>query len=492
MNNSHVPNEVYWSPRFGFSYRYGVGPQIAGFNGASRGSNSQITGGFGLFRSLPTAQYVYPAITATGLPSAQQQISCTGTAVPIPEWTSFDSTVANIPTTCANGSSGTVFSNSAPSVTLFGLPEKSPVSNRGQLQWRTPVIGARWILQSTATYSLNIDQAGTRDLNFTEKPIFTLSNEDNRPVYAAPSSIVSTTGAVPVGADAITPLYSHVTDEISDARSVTKQLQFQITPQIFNTTFKYSIAYTWQSIRDHNNGFSTNTAGDPNDFGWARASSDSHHQIQLSLGYTFFNAVNFAATGRLQSGNPYTPLVQGDINGSGYTSIDRAFIYNPAVTTDTALHNGMTSLLSSAQPSVRDCLEAQLGAIAGRNTCEAPWYTSMSANISLVSSAFHLPQRSTVTISLSNPLTGLDAALHGWNNLHGWGQASSVDQNLLYVRGFNQSTDNYSYQVNPRFGAAALTNTASRTPFQMTIKVTVNVAAAQQKQQLNLWLRQGP
>ena len=43
--------------------------------------------------------------------------------------------------------------------------------------------------------------------------------------------------------------------------------------------------------------------------------------------------MSVTAFGRFQSGNPFTPSVSGDVNGDGYNN-DRAFIYNPATTTN--------------------------------------------------------------------------------------------------------------------------------------------------------------
>src|SRR4029077_17863165 len=99
---------------------------------------------------------------------------------------------------------------------------------------------------------------------------------------------------------------------------------------------------------------------------WARADLNARHQITYNLGYTFHQAVSFQAFGRVQSGNPFTPLISGDANGDGYFN-DRAFIYNPSATTDATLSSGMQNLLANAPSTVRDCLKKQLGTIAGKN-----------------------------------------------------------------------------------------------------------------------------
>ena len=162
--------------------------------------------------------------------------------------------------------------------------------------------------------------------------------------------------------------------------------------------------------------------------------------------------MSVTAFGRFQSGNPFTPMVSGDVNGDGYNN-DRAFIYNPATTTNPTLAAAMQNLLTSAPSSVRDCLKKQLGTIAGKNSCEGPWSTSLSLRIALVSQALKIPDRATISLGIANPLTGVDALVHGSNNLHGWGAPSFVDPTLLYVRGFDPTSQKYIYDVNPRFGA---------------------------------------
>ena len=67
---------------------------------------------------------------------------------------------------------------------------------------------------------------------------------------------------------------------------------------------------------------------------------------------------------RMQSGLPFTPTVQGDVNGDGRSG-DRAFIPNPAAESDAVLAGQMRSLLADGSPSAKDCLLANLGRWTG-------------------------------------------------------------------------------------------------------------------------------
>ncbi len=488
VRNNSVPNDFTVSPRLGFSWQVGSMPQIEGFRGAFRQPRYVITGGVGEFRNNPNANLISNAVDQTGLASAAQQINCVGTAVPTPDWTAYAQNPASIPDRCADGSTGSVFSSTAPNVALFDP------GFRTQRSWRAN-IGVRGLLTSlfngslNFTYSRNRDQRASVDLNFQDTPQFTLANEDGRPVFVAPSSIVPTTGAIAAGAGRISPDFSRVTETRSDLQSDTRELQFSISPRTFNSALAWGLTYVYRDTRDLTRGFGGNTAGDPLATSWG--SSGAQHEFDLSGSVTIKSAVNISTFVRVSSGNRFTPMVSGDVNGDGYSN-DRAFIFDPATTTDPTLRAGMQALLDGLSGNPRACLANQLGQIAGRNSCVGPWSLAMgSVNIQLVSDAVKLPSRLTIGLSLANPLTGVDALVHGGNNLSGWGQQPLIDPTLLYVRGFNQSTQQYQYEINPRFGNSAIAQTAARAPFRATLDVRVAVGPDRNVQQLEQLLRGG-
>jgi len=486
--NDAVPRGVYVSPRLGFSWTYGTNPQIGGFQGAQRGSRGQISGGIGEFQNLPSSQLIAAAVDQTGLPSAAQQLSCIGSAVPVPSWLDYLSSTGSIPTTCAGDV--TSFSSTVPNVSLF-TPDYIPQRSwRANLNWNVPVLDNRFRLSSGATYSLNLNQQSQIDLNFDRTPKFRLPTE-GRPVFVNPESIFPASGSI-VSRDArITQSFAQVTDYLSDLQSHSTQLSFGVSPIAFNSAFQWNVTYVWQKVVDETRGFGGgNTGSDPYLTQWARGNRDARHQITYNVGYTFHQAVSVRAFGRFQSGNPFTPMVSGDVNGDGYNN-DRAFIYDPSKTTNPALAGAMQTLLTNAPSSVRDCLRKQLGTIAGRNSCEGPWSTSLSLRVSLVSQALKLPDRATISLGIANPLTGIDAAVHGSNHLHGWGAPSFTDPTLFFVRGFDPMTQTYRYDVNPRFGASRQASALNLAPMQLTLDVRVDVGPERERQDLFLQLRSG-
>lgn len=490
ISNTHVPTGVYFSPRFGFSWTYGTGPQIAAFQGAARGSRGRVTGGVGMFQNVPGSNLISQALENTGLPSAVQQISCIGGAVPSPDWDAFLRDQGLIPTTCADGSSGTVNSSSTPNVSLFDNGYTPSRSWRANLAWSTPVLNNGYNVTLNGTYSLNMNQQGTIDLNFDPTPEFTLANEGGRPVFVPASSIVTASGSVPLRASRKTNDFSRVSSYVSDLRSVSRQMLVSVSPARFTTGLRWSASYVLQDVRELTRGFNGNTASNPLDRQWSNSSNSSTHQFNVNLNYSFKNAVNLSLNTRVSSGTRFTPMVVGDVNGDGMGN-DRAFVFDPATTTDPALAQAMRNLIDENSGSVKECLIRQLGTVAGRNSCTGPWYTTMNASVSLISQAVKLPQRATVRFQLSNPLTGLDALFHGWNDLHGWGAPPSISPQLLYVRGFDPATRKFNYEVNNRFGKSGANQTVRVAPFAITMDVRIDVGPERERQRLMLDLLQG-
>jgi hypothetical protein len=179
-----------------------------------------------------------------------------------------------------------------------------------------------------------------------------------------PESILPTSGSI-IRRRAITQNFAQVTDHLSDLQS---QHAARFVPDRLQLGVQWSATYVWQKVVDETRGFGGgNTGSDPYLTQWARGDRDARHQVTYNVGYTFHQAVSVTAFGRFQSGNPFTPMVSGDVNGDGYNN-DRAFVYDPSKITDPTFSAAMQNLLTKAPSSVRDCLRKQLGTVAGKNT----------------------------------------------------------------------------------------------------------------------------
>ena len=487
--NDVVPNRIYLSPRIGFSKTIGEAPQIAAFDGAVRGPRAVIRGGVGVFQNTPGASVVGTSIDNTGLPGAVQQLNCVGAAAPIPQWDQYLSNPANIPRQCADGSLGSVFASNAPNVTLFSPDYEDRRSVRSNLQWNGPVLNNRFSMTVEGTYSLNMNQSSFVDLNFAPVTRFNLITEGGRPVFVNNSSIVAGTGAIASRDARVSQLFSRVSELRSDLRSESKQLRVSLFPVSFSQNLTWSASYVVADNREQVRGFSS-TSGNPLDVEWTRSAFDSRHQITYSIGYNFFDAVRVNWFGRFASGNTFTPSISGDVNGDGYSN-DRAYIFNPSTATDPAVAAGISNLLANGSGPAKECLTSQLGTLAARNSCQGPWTSNANLSISFNPMRVKMPQRTTLSFSVSNPLGAADLLLHGESKLHGWGQFAISDPTLLYVRGFDASNNRYKYEVNPRFGSTNPQFQTFRAPVTLTMQLRVDVGPSRERQQLTQQLDRG-
>ncbi|MBM4192842.1 MAG: carboxypeptidase regulatory-like domain-containing protein [Gemmatimonadetes bacterium] len=483
VRNDVAPNRIYLSPRVGFSWNYGTAAQIGAFEGAFRGPRATVRGGVGLFQGNPATQALSGALDNTGLPTGLQQIVCTGLAVPAPNWPSYANGTALAPSTCADGSTGSVFSNSAPNVTLYDDRWNAPRSIRSNLQWSGAILGNRFNGNFEVTYSLNLAQAGTVDANFLPTQRLSLAGEAGRPVFVQPSSIDTRTGAIATRDARVTTAYNRVTESRSDLRSESRQFRATISPLTFSSRLSWNASYVYTNVRERSRGFGGNTAGNPLDFQWARSNFDSRHQVQYSLFYNAFDLVRVGWTGGFRSGTPFTPMVGSDVNGDGSAN-DRAFVYDGSISSDPTLSIAMAQLLDDAPSYVQDCLRKQAGRLARRNSCQGPWTSQANLSISLNPVKFRMPQRAILSFSVSNPIGALDMLMHGSDRQHGWGQPAVPDQNLLYVRGFDAVNNRFRYEVNQRFGSASPLLTATRTPVVATAQFRFDIGPTRERQSL--------
>ncbi|MEP7001964.1 MAG: carboxypeptidase-like regulatory domain-containing protein, partial [bacterium] len=226
----HSPSEVHASPRLGFTYSMGApgnnaapngaaadsarargdtsaaaraqrgggqggGGQGGGFGGRGGGPGGPggfnasawtIRGGVGEFRGKISSNLVATAVDATGRLGGQSTLTCIGAAVPVPDWSSYLTDPASIPTQCLDvgGAPQPVpLSGSRRNVTTFENGFSAPKV------WRASLGGSRRYLQRynfsvDGSLAYGINQTGSHDLNLNATPKFTLAGEDGRPVYS--------------------------------------------------------------------------------------------------------------------------------------------------------------------------------------------------------------------------------------------------------------------------------------------------------------------
>jgi len=479
------PSEVHLSPRIGFTYnRF---PEIGG------PPTVTIRGGFGEYRGRSSPSLFSSARNTTGLIDGQATLTCVGSSVPTPDWPAYLLDPANIPSSCVG--STPEFGSQARNVTVFADDFAAPRAWRGSLGLSRR-LRDRFNFTIEGSYARGVAQTGARDLNLDTIPEFTLAAEAGRPVYVPASTIVPATGATALAGSRLHAEFGRVSEVMSELESSTQQLTTRLDGFLWRGA-SFNLSYTLTHGRDQAQGFSQpsggsggfvrglggggfggfggggNTAGNPNRAEWGPSDNARTHSFLATITYPVKPWLDISAIGRAFSGSAYAPIVGGDINGDGLRN-DRAFVFDPSNTADTAVANGMSRLLASTSDRARECLEAELGKIASRGACTTPWFPSLDLQFNIRPSALGLDRRLTISVLALNTLAGLDQLFHG-DNLRGWGQRAMPDRTLLHARGFDPATNSYRYEVNENFGASTGGRSAFRSPFQLALQARLAV-----------------
>jgi hypothetical protein len=481
-----APARVHVSPRVGFSYTYnrdrenGNGMSVSNVGRFYRTQTGTIRGGIGEFRDLLRPGLLADATASTGLPGGAVTLSCVGSAVPQPDWSSFDA--GDSPTQCLDGSG--VLAERAPSVSLIDPGYDVPRSWRSSLDWSANLGSLLVRVGGLVSYDLN--QPGVVDANFSGVPRLALTTDGDRPVFVSAASIDSSTGAVSASESRRSTAFGRVASRVSDLRGYGGQLTLGLSPDVFRFRTRHSlfasINYTLQASRRQYRGFDGAGFGDPREVEWAPSQNDARHVVVLTGGVRADKIGVVTLFARAQSGLPFTPVVQGDVNGDG-RGLDRAFIPDPSRESDPVLAGQLRSLLAEGSTTAKRCLNAYLGLVAARNGCRGPWTQSLN-----VQWRPPMPSRwggrVTPSVYLQNVLAGVDQLVHGSESLRGWGSSATPDPVLFVPRGFDASAGRFRYDVNPRFADTRPNRTVLREPFRIVIDFSLQLSTDYGLQQL--------
>ena len=482
-----APSRLHVSPRIGFTYTYnrdkdnGSGTSQNNVGRFYRYMSGTLRGGIGEFRDLVRPGILADASASTGHPGGTSFLSCVGAAVPVPDWSLFESDPSSIPTQCVDGSG--VLAERAPSVALISPSYDVPRSWRASLDWNTSFKSI--LFRAGVLGSYDLAQPGIVDANFGGVEQLTLESESNRPVFVSAASIDPASGAVSAAESRKSDQFGRVGVRVSDLRGYGGQLNLLVSPDVFKfrgrASFYGSLAYTLQSTKRQYRGFDGAAFGDPRTLEWAAGQNDAHHVFVISGGFSTGKTGTLTLFGRAQSGLPFTPLVQGDVNGDGRSG-DRAFIPDAAKVSDVALADQLRALLASGSPTAKACLLEHRGMVAPRNGCRGPWTQSLN-----IQWRPPLPgkwgSRMVPNVYLQNVLAGVDQLVHG-GSLRGWGSPATPDPVLLVPRGFDAPNNRFLYDVNPRFADTRPGHTLLRNPFRIVIDISFNLSTNFDLQQL--------
>ncbi len=482
-----APTRFHVSPRAGFTWTYnrdrdnGQGTMQNPVGRFYRTMAGTVRGGIGEFRDLLRPSLLADASTVGGT----SLLSCVGSAVPVPDWSAYAADPSSIPTQCVGGTGP--LAERAPAATLIDEAYDVPRSWRASLDWSTSFKRILFRLGALGSYDLN--QPGTVDANFAGVPRFALDAgvEGGRPVYVTTEAIDTASGAVSAALSRRSSEWSRVGVRTSDLRGYGGQLTTTIAPDVFKfrgagLSLYSSLSYTLQSSKRQYRGFDGAGFGDPRDKEWAPSANDARHVVIASAGFTTRKTGTLTLFARAQSGLPFTPLVQGDVNGDGRGG-DRAFIPLTGSEGDPAFASQLQALLASGSDAARRCVADNRGKVAPRNGCRGPWTESLNMQWRPP-----LPRgwgrRVQANVYLENVLGGLDQLFHGSSDLRGWGTTATPDPVLLIPRGFDTTAKRFRYDVNPRFADTRPSRTTIRNPFRVMIDFSVDLAVDYPLQQL--------
>jgi hypothetical protein len=456
---SSVPATALLSPRAGFTYRV-PGPR-AGV------SNVTFDGGVGRFMGPMGLEELAYAAGETGAPLAR--LYCVGATTPRPQWRAYAADPASIPRSCPGGG----MELRPGDVTTFARSLQAPAV------WRAS-LGATW--QPVSRAMLAVNASTTRgsgapvavDRNLAASPAFFLASEGGRPVFAEPEAIDPGSGLVLPGA-------ARRFQELETVREVRsgRVEGMQVTVHGFAVPRGSSIvfgAYTYTRSRDETAGLDAPggvrsfAAADPRSAVRATSDYERRHSLVLRYARMYGNRFQGGAIARLTSGLPYTPRVSGDVNGDGQWN-DPAFIFDPARGDETGA--AMGSLLRSAPTGARECLRAQVGRVAERNSCRGPWTAALDLQADYAPRGIARTGGVRISLTASNIPALADWAVHGRDDLRGWGAPAIPDAALLHTRGFDPARGAYRYEVNPSFGRSL--SRRDRSGFALTLQVRMTV-----------------
>ena len=383
-------------------------------------------------------------------------VALTGEQVPTPDFTSYRddlSTVPGVPT----GSTPPAYVN------VMGENFESPTVWKADVSYERSVFDFVRVSVS-ALYARTFDNYQYFDRNLRDEPAFELDNEEARAVFV-PAATIPANGRTAVRNALKFTEFTNVLELVSSGRSTQRALvvRAQVTPPRGGLI---SLSATWNRTTDNSTfncciartaSLFTPVESDPRDLSGSLGPSDFDYRWKVT-GYAespTWNGLRLGVRYVGNTGRPFSLVVNGDINGDGYSGNDLAFVFDPDdSSTPTAVAESMRRILANEESVARDYIADNLGRIADRNGGHAPWVQRVDVRVSATLPAIR-GQRVEVTADIFNFLNLVNSDWGGQYLLpQGISASNPISQQLalLNVVGFDQTTRRYVYTVNENVG----------------------------------------
>jgi hypothetical protein len=461
-DSSVMPSFTGFSPRISFTYDLGNADRVL------RGGVAMLIG------RAPTVLAGNAISTERPLLS----ISCTGADIPTLNAQTMAEMLAapqgsKNPVACRSGAAPT----GRAEFSLFEQDYELPQTLKASLGYEH-VFGTGTKLGLDLIYSNSTKQFTVKDLNFGARSCqtgsmvnrdpanvtacFQLANESNRPVYI-PRQFYNPRNAAGAGTptNVLLPstfrntiinldrVYLNTSDGEARSYNGTVSLEQQIGTRLQATvSYAYVNAYDNSSFSccTSNEGWGSElTAGNPNVVGdagddellWGPSRFAREHTLVASFLFKAPYGIRLNGIWRSQSGLPFTPVVDGDLNADGQSFNDRA-----TVSRSLQFLNGQADL-DKLDTLIEewDCLSSQIDQIAKRNSCNGPWWHSLDLRLSKELRTFR-GQSAELLVDVFNVLNGLN---------EDWGRYMGVftgATNLVRAERFDPVTGRVVYSVN--------------------------------------------
>lgn len=417
-----------------------------------------------------------------------QEVNLTGSDVPTPDYESYRNDPSTVP-------GADLADGGIPYINLVGADFRSPTTWKANIAYRQFFLNRFWA--GINLYgSRTVNNYVYRDLNLNNEFAFTLANEQNRGVYAPVDEIQMFNGGVieyPIQQESVSqnPEFGRVLELNGESDIWQRGLILEAGMNLSrggNISFSYTLNQT-----EDNNSYNcciarTSTINwvvdDPNDFSNLRGGSNDDFRHKVVVYGSSPEIYGFRLSARYvgQSGNPWTPLVFGDITGAGVgnqVSIsNRAMIFDPqtiqsnpdATPFEMGVAAGMENVMANPDNTGSSYISNNLGQIAGRNEIYTPWWHNVDMRLS-----YSLSDRIIPGIG-RNRLTVIADIFNVGNLINSdWGAQETVafgNRVLLFNLGLDpvalqQGRPQYAYAVNETFGET----TKANRPYQVQIGV---------------------
>jgi hypothetical protein len=342
-----------WSPRLGFN----VDPRGDG--------RTIVRGGVGYFTGRPPYVWLSNAFVNTGL--EQVQLTCTGTDIP-----AFTVDPAAQPSACASGAGA---SAAVPSPNYFVEDFKFPQTFRISLGADHRLPGG-FVGTVDLLYSKNVNQLYVQDANLASLG----RNGESRFMYGALATsgtgafVATPTRVAPsTGPDGIFNAVLHTNTPLGRTYSGTIQVQ-----RSFSDHFELNAGYTYSDTKDaisltSSQAFSNYqfaaVDGPLESRNLTRSFFDVPHKVTISgtVNLPYRSSFSLIYLGR--SGDPYTWIVNGDVNADGISGNDIPFI--PADASQITLADPTQFSALSDFIDSQSCLSDARGGLLPRNYLNA-------------------------------------------------------------------------------------------------------------------------